>query len=74
MQVGWNSPRVEVVYAVHLGADGHAAQEKDRGLVGPVQHLLPGQLWESSSLSFCTCWAVVRSLSCGKPKVKNSLK
>ena len=55
MQVGWNSPRVEVVYAVHLGADGHAAQEKDRGLVGPVQHLLPGQLWESSSLSFCTC-------------------
>ena len=34
---------------------GHGAQEEDGGLIGPVQHLLPGQLWASSSLSFCPC-------------------
>ena len=55
MQVGWNSSGVEVGCAVDLGADGHGAQEEDGGLIGPVQHLLPGQLWASSSLSFCPC-------------------
>ena len=75
MQVGWNSSGVEVGCAVDLGADGHGAQEEDGGLIGPVQHLLPGQLWASSSLSFCPCWAAMRSLSCEKPKIKeNSLK
>ena len=43
MQVGWNSSGVEVGCAVDLGADGHGAQEEDGGLIGPVQHLLPGQ-------------------------------